>query len=702
MASSIALSYPIMRGTSVFQTVKALQGSTLNRQLMATEVATLVFSKPNYIKFLPGDFVTVRGVKYTLGSQPTETKNASNNYGYSLDFESPTYEMLRTQFMNYDDSNNLTQSVFNIVGTPFTYLTLIQKNLNRFESGWTIASTYITGDFENISFSGDTVLSAINTIAQTYNTEWYLVGKEIHLQPKSNPNAAVVSYGEGNGLTKFSRTQNSNAQMVTRLYVYGSTTNINAATYGSPTLKLPGGVAYLEENLSTFGLYEGSQTFDTIYPQYVGQVSSITTGNPNLFGDSAIDFNPNTYAIPSTPINVYFYSGNLSGYTFTATWDNTAKTWTLAPNNNDQNVTVPSTGVTMSVGDKYTITGISMPPSYITDAENLLQSTAQAYIDANSIPNYTYSGTISAKWILDTGNSFDSGDSITFVDSPMSINISMRVLGIQLDLTNQIAYTLTLGNVAVPDAATRIIQNTTAALQAAAQSARAAETAKNNLSQLDYIRTAYQSSLEGGLFTTEVIRVGLDTAANAGISGIDGDGTEIRFWAGDTFEDRSSAPFRVQEDGTVYASAIHVLNGATIGDLSVINGALVDIAANAYLSITDNENPAEATFIMQLGFKGVYYAGDSTIVGGQIRNLIEGYENNIGLILQAFGGSESNIALDVFSGDCTFPNGYTVALNGKLVAPNFTHITSSAGAAVGVYQLVWNSETNEIMVLKDS
>lgn len=62
-----------------------------------------------------------------------------------------------------------------------------------------------------------------------------------------------------------------------------------------------------------------------------------------------------------------------------------------------------------------------------------------------------------------------------------------------------------------------------------------------------------KTTIDGGLVTSGTLQVAGDAASI--LAGITGKGTtadSVRFWAGDTFENRANAPFRVQQDGVVH------------------------------------------------------------------------------------------------------------------------------------------------------
>lgn len=77
-----------------------------------------------------------------------------------------------------------------------------------------------------------------------------------------------------------------------------------------------------------------------------------------------------------------------------------------------------------------------------------------------------------------------------------------------------------------------------------------------------------KTTIDGGIVTSGTIQVAGDN--NSILAGITGNGTEassIRFWAGASFENRATAPFRVQQDGSV------VMTKATVeGVINALSG----------------------------------------------------------------------------------------------------------------------------------
>ena len=68
-----------------------------------------------------------------------------------------------------------------------------------------------------------------------------------------------------------------------------------------------------------------------------------------------------------------------------------------------------------------------------------------------------------------------------------------------------------------------------------------------------------QTVIDGGLVTSGTIQVaGDNTSILAGITGNGTTSTSVRFWAGASFENRATAPFRVLQDGSLHATKAYI------------------------------------------------------------------------------------------------------------------------------------------------
>jgi hypothetical protein len=99
------------------------------------------------------------------------------------------------------------------------------------------------------------------------------------------------------------------------------------------------------------------------------------------------------------------------------------------------------------------------------------------------------------------------------------------------------------------------------------------------------------TAINGGLISTGRIELGTTGTVNAGIDGAGTAGTSIRFWAGNTYANRASAPFRVDQAGNLTATS------ATItGSITMTGGSIswASITAPSYSQITGTKPPTDA------------------------------------------------------------------------------------------------------------
>jgi hypothetical protein len=81
-----------------------------------------------------------------------------------------------------------------------------------------------------------------------------------------------------------------------------------------------------------------------------------------------------------------------------------------------------------------------------------------------------------------------------------------------------------------------------------------------------------QTTIDGGLVTTGTLQVVQGGTVAAGITGNTAGDTAVRFFAGSTFANRASAPFRVLQNGAIYATSATISGTITSGSGSQIAG----------------------------------------------------------------------------------------------------------------------------------
>ena len=280
----------------------------------------------------------------------------------------------------------------------------------------------------------------------------------------------TFKFGRGGGMYELTRQNVTSTDIVTKLYVYGSTENISLK-YRADRLCLPGKTkhqSFIQDDnalVAKYGIIEGRKVFDKIKPHYDGQVTSIDSGNILKFTDTAFPFDLNAksgeeylYLIPNESPKIHFNTGNLAGYEFEVKeYNHSTHTFILKSFQDDRGDVFPnesSTAFQFAAGDKYKILGVIYPDSLTNAAELELQEAAETYYPQISQPRVQYSLSIEKNCLKkivggsDTVivNAFVPGDYIHIVDPDIGVDKDIRIKGFTRDVLNPYQYTLTISD----------------------------------------------------------------------------------------------------------------------------------------------------------------------------------------------------------------------------------------------------------------
>ena len=111
----------------------------------------------------------------------------------------------------------------------------------------------------------------------------------------------------------------------------------------------------------------------------------------------------------------------------------------------------PNSDWQIKPGDKFILTGISMPDVYIKAASEKLEEAAIKYLGENDITKYTYSPTIDSKFMADhpeISASVKEGDILNFEDTDLGIDASIIISSLTIKEGDSIipSYEVTLNN----------------------------------------------------------------------------------------------------------------------------------------------------------------------------------------------------------------------------------------------------------------
>lgn len=421
-----------------------------------------------------GSTVKVEGYTYTLFYPLECRKENTEHYVHSgmMHGEEEALKMVKIK----DAGQEKPVLSFVLTGKPIDFVRFVAKSMG---SDWQVGDV-VDGAVKTLAFKHEYCWDAIRRVCEEYQTEFRVEGKTIHLRKlelnKDNP--LPLSYGMGKGfLPGVGIRSDSDTQRIGRLFVEGSSRNINPSTYGAMTLQLPKsatfeyeGTTYSTDETGSFikGKYYGTslaeESFDgtEIYPCREGAVSKAETtpkGFVDFFDDSIPEaLNFNDYRIPGEKAMVVFLSGMLQGREFEIAQTKDALTgykheerrFQLVPSEQD-GFTMPGGIYMPAVGDRYAIYGISLPPTYTEKASMELfhegckflhkLETSRFKFDGKLDPSYTH-----AKW-LEIGGKVVPGSYILFSDPDIfPKGEKIRVVAIQHPIDRPFAAELTLTN----------------------------------------------------------------------------------------------------------------------------------------------------------------------------------------------------------------------------------------------------------------
>lgn len=377
--------------------------STQQKTVMGENVLNISFTAWEAIPFDAHDYVDFEGERYTLPSVPCPAQASTLEYEYSLQFQGIESELSKALCFLLADGG--MDSDFSLTDSPAAHLQLVVDNINRIKetTSWKIGSV-IAADCKVITYDGIDCLTALNRIAETFETEWWIVGTTIYLSKCERGELLELGYtADGTavgGLLNLSKREEENERFFTRLYAKGSTRNIDRTKYGSDYLRLPSPLKYLERN-TEYGIVEREVIFDEVYPRRVGALSGVRsieresedkTIRVYYVTDKDMPFDPNDYEIAGLVKHIVFQTGELSGYDFEVNYDSSAGEFELINQYPNDDIQIPDGVMVPKVGDTYVLYNIRMPDEYYTLAENELKETSEAYLEKHSVDSSVYSG----------------------------------------------------------------------------------------------------------------------------------------------------------------------------------------------------------------------------------------------------------------------------------------------------------------------
>lgn len=456
-----------------------------NGSFMDSRVVTASISSPSPINFAIYDYIIYRGEKFEIDQVPTSVKNSSTgssieSYSYDLTFVSLKYELERCEMRDLVPYDNgivyATPLTIEFTGSADKLAERIQACLDAIYTGdqkWTINVVEGSSDEEkNISISQSNCWSAVSLFNTEYGLNFYISGRTITVGGSGTAIDFTFQYGKGNGLYRIERVTAEDTGVVTRLRAYGGTNNIGdnylrdknewpdsklPASMYLPNLMLPGfeetGVDYIEsDNISEYGIREGSIVYEDIYPSITGMTNNqgqridkirdaeqVSSESQNDFWITTYDLGfekpLEDYIVTGGIPTVSIKTGTLQGYSFEINTDKIEKQSDggyklYLSRNTDNGFTVPNSDLNLSSGDEFVFLGITMPKAYIEAAEERLLARANEYLDKYSKTNFGYNIGLDEIFAARDSSIYESlyeGKKLRVLDSDLGINEEMII-----------------------------------------------------------------------------------------------------------------------------------------------------------------------------------------------------------------------------------------------------------------------------------
>lgn len=434
------------------------------RELLGEDTVTIKTESAEPMEMVIGDYIEVYGSRYTLNKVNEPVKTSENRFENSMVFEGVQYKLLDAQYRNADAAGKNPSADFPLVANMQLLMQLLITNANRVAASlgevWELGDCPET-EHKDYTFSNENCLSVLQRVCKDNELEFDIECVttkhfKLHIRKVGSVFPASFTFGKGGGIYKLTRKNVGSNDIVTRLYVEGSTRNITTK-YRNGALRLRIGAneeSYIDnpQAIAAFGIKEGSKIYEDIYPHRTGTVTAIDEGDVLRFTDSDMfDLNEKDkegqtlYLIEGTTAKIKFVgNANLAGYTFEVSkYDTATKTFTINPYEDSRGLRIPMAGgaYTIEKDNQYVLLDIVMPDNpYVVDAEQELLEAGTKDLEKDSQPKVEYELELSSlelkrKFGSEAGivNLFAVGDYLTIKDPDINVDKAIRIKGFTRD-----------------------------------------------------------------------------------------------------------------------------------------------------------------------------------------------------------------------------------------------------------------------------
>ena len=455
--------------------------------LMGDYYIELPFNLLEPTTFARGSYITYKGRKFEIMSTVRpEFDNKTGGYKYTLKFEAQQNHMKR--FVCFWLGGDNPEAVFHNTTDLESFAALIVANMNKQLGGenWQVGTITVDNPKATklVSFNGDKCWDILNTIAETFETEWWTEenGDLISLCFGKLDFGSPEEFRQGNVVKNIPAKKGDDSSYGTRFYVFGSTRNLTSdygqAPQGGETnhvseirLRLPDGQRYIDAipGLSGSDIVEQVVFFDDIYPKNTETVTSIETVDREIIEgqtDKAyVMYCKDTPFLPSDMIKgetlgATFTSGSLMGRDFELSINYKPETWkpedgfdkkfeiiAQVESSGESQLIIPNESLHPEPGDTFVITGVKLPKERIEEAEKELLKAGESYAAKHSSDTDVYDCETNPVYCQENKKNYDAGQAVRLVDPRFGESGRLsRIQGYEKKLYNEYIATYTVGD----------------------------------------------------------------------------------------------------------------------------------------------------------------------------------------------------------------------------------------------------------------
>lgn len=363
-------------GTPIME-VQERDDSKYTRVLMGEHSVRIRFDWNAFIPLPYGSFIEWKGKRFSLWGEyiPVQREGA---FEYDIPFEAEEREL--NNYLFFYLSAGKMEHQWKLTAPIEQALKEVQANLDRIhgKGAWVIRNQVGTTPTKLLEFDSTSVFDALTKIAEAYGTEWRAEGRTLYFGRMSEGERVRLSLG--NEASRF-ESQGDTAQLISRLYAFGSTRNVKSGK----RLTLPDDTPFISGTLRG---KEAVKIFDDVYPKYNGTISSVSfrsvkEGKIYTIADSALKITQDKLLAGQT-LKATFETGALNGLTFDLSI--TSQGYEIVPNN-EYGGRLPSDTLKPAVGDKYVPHGFDIDlvgKEYVPRARTTLKEKAFRWLQENN------------------------------------------------------------------------------------------------------------------------------------------------------------------------------------------------------------------------------------------------------------------------------------------------------------------------------